>query len=81
MKKVKPSLYKKINDSKHKTGKRKGKNRIMRCDNRKAILAACVFYACKMHRDVRCPKEIADIYELDIKSVNRGIRKFLEYVR
>lgn len=74
------NLYKKVNDSKHKTGKRKGKNRIMRCDNRKAILAACVFYACKMHRDVRCPKEIADIYELDIKSVNRGIRKFLEYV-
>lgn len=74
------NLYKKVDDSKHKKGKRKGKSRIMRCDNRKAMLASCVFYACKMHNDVRCPKEIADIYDLDIKTVNRGIRKFLEYV-
>ena len=74
------NLYKKINDSKHVKGKRKGKNRIMRCINRRSMIAACVFYACKIQKEPRSPKEIADIYDLEIKHVNRGCRKFLDYV-
>ena len=73
-------LYKKINDSKHTKGKRKGKSRIMRCINRKSMIAACVFYACKLQKEPRSPKEIADIYSLEIKHVNRGYRKFMDYI-
>ena len=68
-------LYKKINDSKHTKGARQGKSRIMRCINRKSMIAACVFYACKLQKEPRSPKEIADIYSLEIKHVNRGCRK------
>jgi len=73
-------LYKKINDSKHTKGERKGKNRIMRCVNRKSMIAACLFYACKIQKEPRSPKEIADIYSLEIKHVNRGYRKFMDYI-
>ena len=73
-------LYKKISDCKHTKGKRKGKSMIMRCINRRSMIAACVFYACKMQNEPRSPKEIADIYDLEIKHVNRGCRKFLDYI-
>jgi transcription initiation factor TFIIIB Brf1 subunit/transcription initiation factor TFIIB len=73
-------LYKKVSDSKHIRGKRKGKNMIMRCINRRSMIAACVFYACKMQKEPRSPKEIADIYDLEIKHVHRGCRKILDYI-
>lgn len=73
-------LYKKVSDCKHNKGKRKGKNMIMRCINRRSTIAACVFYACKLQKEPRSPKEIADIYDLEIKHVNRGCRKFNDYV-
>lgn len=73
-------LYKKVNDSKHTKGNRKGKSRIMRCINRKSMIAACVFYACKLQGEPRSPKEIADIYSLEIKHVNKGYRKFMDYI-
>ncbi len=73
-------LYKKITDCKHKKGKRQGKNRIMRCSNLLSMIAACVFYACKLQGEPRSPKEIADIYDLEIKNVNKGTRRFLEYI-
>jgi transcription initiation factor TFIIIB Brf1 subunit/transcription initiation factor TFIIB len=70
--------YKRISDSKHTKGKRKNKNIIMRCINRRSMIAACLFYACKSQKELRSPKEIADIYDLEIKHVNRGCRKFTE---
>ena len=73
-------LYKKVNDSKHIRGNRVGKNMIMRCINRRSMIAACVFYACKMQKEPRSPKEIADIYDLEIKHVHRGCRKILDYI-
>ncbi len=73
-------LYKKVSDSKHIRGKRKGKNMIMRCINRRSMIAACVFFACKLQKEPRSPKEIADIYDLEIKHVNKGCRKFLDYI-
>jgi transcription initiation factor TFIIB len=73
-------LYKKVNDSKHTKGIRKGKNRIMRCINRRSMIAACVFYACKLQNEPRSPKEIADIYSLEIKHVNKGYRKFMDFI-
>ena len=73
-------LYKKVTDYKHTKGKRIGKNRIMRCINLRSMIAACVFYACKLQGEPRSPKEIADIWELEIKHINKGCRKFLEFI-
>jgi transcription initiation factor TFIIB len=73
-------LYKRVSESVHSKGKRKGKSIIMRCINRRSMIAACLFYACKLQNETRSPKEIADIYELEIKSVNRGCRNFCEII-
>jgi transcription initiation factor TFIIIB Brf1 subunit/transcription initiation factor TFIIB len=71
-------FYKIISESVHLDGKRKGKNIIMRCVNRRAIIAACLFHACKLESETRSPKEIADIYDLEIKHFNKGHSKFNE---
>ena len=73
-------LYKKVSESVHLKGKRKGKNIIMRCINRRSMIAACLFNACKLQNESRSPKEIADIYDLEIKHVNRGCRKFCDII-
>ena len=73
-------LYKKISESVHNKGKRKGKNIIMRCINRRSMIAACLFHACKLQKETRSPKEIADIYELNVKNVNKGCRKFCDLI-
>jgi transcription initiation factor TFIIIB Brf1 subunit/transcription initiation factor TFIIB len=44
------------------------------------MIAACVFHACKLQKEPRSPKEIADIYDLEIRHVNKGCRKFLDYI-
>ena len=73
-------LYKKVSEKKHKNGKRKGKSIIMRCINRLSINAACLFNACKIQKEPRSPKEIADIFGIEIKHVNRGCRKFADII-
>lgn len=73
-------LYKKVSESVHSKGRRKGKNIIMRCINRRSMIAACLFHACKLQKETRSPKEIADIYDLEIKHVNRGCRKFCDII-
>jgi transcription initiation factor TFIIB len=73
-------LYKKVSESVHVKGKRKGKSIIMRCINRRSMIAACLFHACKLQKETRSPKEIADIYDLEIKHVNRGCRKFCDII-
>ena len=73
-------LYKKVSESVHLKGKRKGKGIIMRCINRRSMIAACLFHACKLQKETRSPKEIADIYDLEIKHVNRGCRKFCDII-
>ena len=52
----------------------------MRCINLRSMIAACLFHACKLQGEPRSPKEIADIYDLEIKNVNKGCRKFLELI-
>lgn len=73
-------LYDKIKKFKYSSGKRKGKSMIMRCVNRQSIIAACVYYACKLENEPRSPKEIADIWGIDIKFINRGYRKILDFI-
>ena len=73
-------FYKKISEATHVKGKRIGKAIIMRCVNRKSMIAACIFHACKVQKDPRSPKEIALMYDLNIKHVNRGCRKFCDII-
>ncbi len=73
-------LYKKVSEIVHSKGKRKGKHIIMRCINRRAMIAACLFHACKIQSETRTTKEIADIYDLEIKHVNCGCRKFCDII-
>ena len=69
-------LYKKIHDSKHKTGKNIGKNVIIRGDNRMSIIAICVHKACEMNKDPRTLKEIAAMFDLPEKKLSKGSKKF-----
>ena len=43
-------MYKEVDDCKHNIGRNKGKKIITRGTNRKGLIAACVFYACKKNR-------------------------------
>lgn len=69
-------LYKNINESTHERGKNKGKHMIKRGRNRKSIIAACVFYACKRKGKSKCPKEIATYFDLNYTDMTIGCKLF-----
>jgi transcription initiation factor TFIIIB Brf1 subunit/transcription initiation factor TFIIB len=73
-------MYKKISESKHTIGKNKGKYIIIRGLNRKSVIGACVFYACKLNNDTRSPKEIAKIFGLKITDITKGCKQFLSLI-
>lgn len=74
-------LYKNISESKHLYGKNKGKNVIIRGANRKSLIAACVFFACKRKGKTRSPKEIAKLFELKYKDITKGCKTFLKLIK
>lgn len=74
-------LYKNISESKHLYGKNKGKTVIIRGSNRKSLIAACVFFACKRKGKTRSPKEIAKLFDLKYKSVTKGCKLFQKLVK
>lgn len=63
------SLYSIISDTK-----------ISRGSNRKGIIAACVYFACKECGVPRSSKEIADIFNIKTTIMTRGIKKCQEIV-
>jgi len=69
-------LYKVINEAKHKKGINKGKKIIIRGKNKKSLIAACVFYACKIRNETRSQKEIAKIFSLKNTDITRGCKTF-----
>lgn len=69
-------LYKKLSDCKHKKGVNKGKQIIIRGENRISIIAACVFKACEMNKNPRSIKEIAYMFDLEDKKVTKGIKQY-----
>tara|TARA_B110000208_G_C11741809_1_gene420221 strand:- start:203 stop:1213 length:1011 start_codon:yes stop_codon:yes gene_type:complete len=71
-------LFKKINDSKHKYGKNKNKQIIIRGLNRTGLIAACIYHGAEMHGKPRSQKEIAEICNINITYVTKGCRKFRE---
>ncbi len=74
-------LFKNINNSKHLHGDKKGKQIIIRGENRIGLIAACIYYGSKMQKDPRTQKEIAKICNLNVTSVTRGCRKFREILQ
>lgn len=69
-------LYKHFSDHKHTTGVNIGKQIIIRGDNRKSIIAACVLKACTLCNDPRNSKEIAGFFGLMDKKVTKGSKQF-----
>jgi transcription initiation factor TFIIB len=67
--------YKMVCDSKHIYGK----NIITRGINRRSIIAACVYYACKKNNITHTTKEIAKMFWIEDKAMNNG-RKNLKHM-
>ena len=63
------SLYKIISDTK-----------ISRGNNRKGIIASCIYFACKTCNVPRSQKEIAHIFELKIPIMTKGCKLFQEII-
>ena len=74
-------LYKNIRETKHTTGDNKGKNVIIRGVNRKQIIAACFYFGAILQKAPRSIKEVADVFNLELKQVTKGCRKFLETMK
>lgn len=52
--------------------------RISRGSNRRGLMAASVYVACKIEGVPRSAKEIAEIYDLKVNEMTKGVKKFLE---
>lgn len=74
-------LYRNTREIKHLTGVNKGQNIIVRGINRKQIISACFYYGSILQKSPRTPKEVAEIFGLDIKQVTKGCRKFQEIMK
>ena len=72
-------LYKNIREIKHENGK--DKTVIIRGINRKQIIAACLYFGAILQKSPRSTKEIAEIFNLELKQITKGCRKFLEIMK
>ena len=52
--------------------------KISRGNNRKGIIAACVYFACRDENVPRSTKEIAGYFDIKLQDMTRGIKKFRE---
>jgi len=55
--------------------------KISRGQNRKGVIAACVFNACKECKVARSIKEISKIFDIDPKVLTRGCKNYTEIIR
>lgn len=55
--------------------------KISRGNNRKGIIASCVFNACKECHNPRSSNEISKIFEIDSKTMTKGMKKYTEIMR
>jgi transcription initiation factor TFIIIB Brf1 subunit/transcription initiation factor TFIIB len=74
-------MYYKISECKHLKGKNKGKFIIIRGANRRSLIAACVFFACRRKGMTRSPREIADMFELKYTEMTKGCKNFLKLIK
>jgi len=54
---------------------------IIRGINRKQIIAACFYYGALLQKSPRSTKEVAEIFNLELKQITKGCRKFLEIMK
>jgi transcription initiation factor TFIIB len=64
------SLYKIVSSTK-----------ISRGSNRSGIIAACVYFSCKINKVPRSTNEIADIFNIKIPVMTKGCKKFQEIMQ
>lgn len=57
------------------------KTTIVRGSNRRSLIAACIFFACKKKGVTRSPKEIAKLFGLKYKHVTKGCKLFQKLVK
>jgi glutaredoxin-related protein len=74
-------MFKMVSECKHPSGENKGKFIIIRGSNRKSLIAACVFFACKKKNLTRSPHEIAKIFNLKYTDITKGFKNFLRLIR
>lgn len=74
-------MYKTISECKHLKGKNKGRHIIIRGANRRSLIAACVFFACKKKNMTRSPKEVSDLFDLKYTEMTRGCKNFSKLVK
>lgn len=74
-------MYKTISECKHLKGKNKGKYIIIRGTNRKSLIAACVFFACKKKGMTRSPKEISELFNIKYAEITKGCKNFSKLVK
>jgi transcription initiation factor TFIIIB Brf1 subunit/transcription initiation factor TFIIB len=74
-------FYNNISKSKHLFGKNEGKCVIIRGKNRKSLIAACLYYACRKNGDTRSTKEIAEMFDLKCTDVTIGCKIFSKLIR
>lgn len=55
--------------------------KISRGSNRQGIIAACVYFACKINHVARSTNEIASTFSLDITVMTKGCKKFQEIMQ
>jgi transcription initiation factor TFIIIB Brf1 subunit/transcription initiation factor TFIIB len=71
-------MYKTISECKHTKGKNLNKNIIIRGINRRSLIAACIFFACRRKSMTRSPKEIADLFQIKYTDMTKGCKNFLK---
>ena len=52
--------------------------KISRGENRKGIIASCIYEACKENNSTRSTKEIAQIFQINSTSMTKGFKKYNE---
>lgn len=74
-------LCKSIHECRHVVGVDKGKRVISRGRNRRSLIAACVYYACRRKGVTRSPKEMAKLFGLKSTEITSGCKLFIKLMK
>ncbi len=55
--------------------------KISRGENRKGIIASCIYESCKENNSTRSTKEIAEIFQINSTSMTKGFKKYNEIMQ
>ena len=74
-------MYKKLSECKYTDGKNKGRNIIFRGNNRKSLIAACVFISCIKNKNPLNPKEVAKMFDLHVTRITKGCKQLYRLMK